>query len=528
MATLTPPASATSVDAQLRAQRRSWRRLFVQVVVLTLFFAAYATTRAPEFVSVTLVAYLAMAVWTMARPIMGVYLVVFFTLLGDYVIAPWYPFAKGLSSKESISYVGDSLRFTPIELMLAVTIVAWALKAYWTRPTCFRRGALVWPIVVFGCLVCLGLMRAFIGAADTRIALFEGRWLLYLPILYLLIVQMFETRRQYVTLLLVAFVAVLGQALLALNYFRGLDAQVRYDLESLTEHSASLPLAALFIVLLASFVIPGCSAGLRWFTLLASIPSVYVFALSQRRSAAAALGVGVLMLLVVLLKVRPRALIWLVPLISIVTVAYLVAYWNSTGAMGLGAQAFKSVFAEEQLGDFDRGSNFYRRIEAFNLWYTVRAQPVTGIGFGSPFYRPWPMPYLPGFEFQFHIPHNTLLWIWLKLGAAGFVTVIYMIARAVQHGARSVVRLARGDEAALMMGAVAYVVMYTVFAYVDIGWDARSMVFLAIAMAWCGDYVRAERVDAHLSAAAPAPTHPVPKAGADRGQVRTGRGEDCS
>jgi hypothetical protein len=62
----------------------------------------------------------------------------------------------------------------------------------------------------------------------------------------------------------------------------------------------------------------------------------------------------------------------------------------------------------------------------------------------------------------------------------------------VQYGARSVVRIGRGDHAALMIGAAAYVVMYVVFTYVDIAWDARSMVFLAVAAAWCGDFVGAE------------------------------------
>ena len=38
-----------------------------------------------------------------------------------------------------------------------------------------------------------------------------------------------------------------------------------------------------------------------------------------------------------------------------------------------------------------------------------------------------------------------------------------------------------------MIASIVYVVMYTVYCYVDIGWDMRSTVFLALAIAICAD-----------------------------------------
>ena len=147
-----------------------------------------------------------------------------------------------------------------------------------------------------------------------------------------------------------------------------------------------------------------------------------------------------------------------------------------------------SALAGEELEQVDQSSDLYRQIEAFNLWFTIRTAPLTGVGFGNPFYQPYPLPPLSNFEFRFYIPHNSFLWVWLKLGIVGFVAMLFLTARTIQHGARHVVRIGRGNDAALMMGAVAYVVMYLVYSYVDIAWDARSMVFLAIAAAWCGDF----------------------------------------
>jgi hypothetical protein len=63
----------------------------------------------------------------------------------------------------------------------------------------------------------------------------------------------------------------------------------------------------------------------------------------------------------------------------------------------------------------------------------------------------------------------------------------------VQRGAATVARVADPDHLAFSIAALGYVVMYVVFAYVDIAWDARATIFLAFAMAWCGDFANLEQ-----------------------------------
>jgi O-antigen ligase len=478
----------TTVEAALHQRQRIWWRLLIQAIFVTVLLGYFGLSWSPHPAPTTLAIYLALIIATMIRPVVGVYAVTLLTLVGDEAVAGWYPFAKNFSSRESISYVSDALTITPIDLMLGVTVLAWLLQSYGRHTWTFRRGALGVPMLIFGALVLFALARATVGVGDTRIAIFEGRAMLYLPVLYVLIVQLVQTRKQFRVLFAVAFSGVLLHSLLALNYYRGLPGAARSELERLTEHSASIHIAALVIILFSTFVIPGCSSRLRLLTLAAAVPTAWVFVLSQRRSGAVAFGVGVIMVVIVLARVRPRSLKIVVPLLAIVTTAYLVAFWNTSGSFGLGAQAFKSVFAGEELEQVDQSSDLYRQIEAFNLWFTIRTAPLTGVGFGNPFYQPYPLPPLSGFEFRLYIPHNSFLWVWLKLGIVGFVAMLFLTARTIQHGARHVVRIGRGNDAALMMGAVAYVVMYLVYSYVDIAWDARSMVFLAIAAAWCGDF----------------------------------------
>ena len=106
------------------------------------------------------------------------------------------------------------------------------------------------------------------------------------------------------------------------------------------------------------------------------------------------------------------------------------------------------------------------------------------------------MPDISFFEFWEYIPHNNVLWIWLKLGFLGFAATLFMFGRAVQLGARSIALVRTNDHAVFVAVGLSYVVMFLVFAYVDIAWDPRSTVMLGLAMALCADFVQAHDVDA--------------------------------
>ncbi len=135
----------------------------------------------------------------------------------------------------------------------------------------------------------------------------------------------------------------------------------------------------------------------------------------------------------------------------------------------------------------DQSSDLYRQIESFNLWYTIRAQPLFGQGFGNPFLRPVELPDISSFVFWEYMPHNSVMWIWIKTGFFGFVSMLFLIVRSIQYGMRSLLRINDPNTSIVVFGALAYVSMYMVYAYVDIAWDIRSMVFLAVAIAICAD-----------------------------------------
>jgi len=433
-----------------------------------LLVAAIARRRVTEpYLGLSLALLLLLLLGWLLQPRAALYATLFLTAVSDQVTVWWFPFAKNLSSRESISYVHDGLPLTPIELMLVVTVVAWLLRSYATHTWRIQRGGVLWPALLFEGFLVIGLMRGILGGGDIRIAMFESRAMFYLPTLYFLIVQLFTTRAQYVRLFVVAVVAIFGQSLLAIVYFAGLGAEQRSELDRLTEHSSSIHLGAVFVVLMASFLLPGCTVRLRSALLVVSVPGLIVFALSQRRSAAVGLCIAVILLVVVVAKLRPSTLIWLLPTGALVSAAYLAVFWNTIGPVGLGAQAVKSVIAPDQLDNVDRSSDMYRQIEAYNLWYTIRAQPITGVGFGNPFYQPAPLPFLEGFEFRAFIPHNSMIWVWLKLGVAGFVTVLAVILLSIA-AAYGVAALGVPLGLAFVIVAVVYLLVAGIAAFVGI------------------------------------------------------------
>jgi O-antigen ligase len=219
---------------------------------------------------------------------------------------------------------------------------------------------------------------------------------------------------------------------------------------------------------------------------------VYAFLLSQRRAAMVALFAGGAILLMVLFH-RRRAKFWsIAPIVVIITIGYLGATWNADGAIGLPASAVKSVFFSSQLDAADQQSNLYRDLEKINVWYTIRSSPILGIGFGQPFTIIAPMPSISSFVFWQYLPHNSMLWLWIKTGIFGFVTVMFTFGRSILMGGRSVLRAQTPSDVAVVLVGVGYVIMFTIFAYVDIAFTARPAVFLALSLAICGDFERAQ------------------------------------
>lgn len=419
------------------------------------------------------------------RPRLALNLTIFFALVGDQVTISWFPFNKNLSSRESIMWVSDGVSLSPLELTLLFGLAAVGIRRWSEGRRIFARGEVNIPFAIFLVAVVFGFVNGVTRGGDLRIAIIEVRPLFYFPMVYLLAISICDQARHFRYVMYSALAAIALQGLLSAYFASQLGPGQLDTLETLTEHGSSIGMNLLFLMLIMSFVIRGCPWRMRLALMVAAGPVVWVYLLSQRRVAFVSLVVALIMLGVVLFWRQRRTFWYVVPIILVFTVGYVGAFWNSTSPAGFPAQAVKTVVAPESLSVEDQQSDQYRLIENFNLRWTIRSSPLLGLGFGQPFLRPIPLPDISFFEFNEYLPHNSVLWMWIKTGFVGFLSFLYVIARSIVAGVDRVRRQALGVDLAVSAGGLFMVVMFSMYMIGDIAWEPRNSMLFGVCLAMC-------------------------------------------
>jgi len=460
--------------------------VYLAVLLGGLFMAAVAWKRSFQpFIGVSAAMVLLIWVAWAVRPRLGLNLTIFFALIGDLITVSWFPFNKNLSSEESILWIANGVSISPLELTLLFALPVVAYKRWAQNQRFFERGELMTPVAIVVAMIGFGFIYGISRGGDLRVAMFEMRPLVYFTMVYVLANSVCRHPRHFRHLLFTALGAVTVQSLLSVRYALALPPAYRGGLNTLTEHGSSITTNLLFVALFASLAIRGCSWRLRVVLLVASLPSMWVYLLSQRRVAFVALAIS-LILFGVILFWRQRRTFWLiVPLVGILSLGYVGAFWNATGPAAFPAQAVKTVVAPDELSFEDQSSDQYRIIENFNLQATIKSSPVLGIGFGQPFLRPVYLPDISVFEFHEYIPHNSVLWLWIKTGVVGFVAFLYIVARSIVSGVERVRRQALGVDLVVSIAGVFFVIMFATFLFADIGWEPRNSVLFGACLALC-------------------------------------------
>lgn len=506
-----PDPSAISVRSVIAQRRVVWILSGCVIAVVGLVLIAFGRSSSVG-ASIALFALLGAIVAAGIRPILGVYAIVFFTLIGDGETSEWFPFAKNLSAKESLLYLSNQLFLSPLEILVMATLLFFLIgriSAHPRKP--LVTGPLFWAITTFTAFVGIGFLYGLAKGGDPRIALYEGRHLFLLLPVYMLIINLFD-RAALQRLAWTGVAAIFVNALLALLYLSGLSAAKRDTLEALGEHAASVHWNVLILLPLVAFLYRSNQAWTRLVMLAMLLPVGIVYLAAQRRASVAGLvgAVGVV-LLTLWWENRAKFLV-IVPILAVVTAGYTAAFWNSQSSAGFPAQAIKTIIAPDSVSEDNQGSDQYRQIENFDLNFTIRAEPIFGLGFGHEFYRPIELPDISFFEFYRYIPHNSILWIWVKTGFLGFASMLLMFGVAMRAAGQTIISRADAAGRGLVLIGLCYVLMYVIYAFVDIGWDPRSLMFLAVCFALCsqverehamgGDDARDDRLEMHSAAVA--------------------------
>jgi len=414
------------------------------------------------------------------QPRWGLYFVLFLAMVGDASLLPWYPFTKNLSSAESILYINGALIFSPFELYVVIIFVAWLGTAAMQRKIEFYRGVLLPAAMAFASTLAMGLLYGVAMGGDLNIALWEVRPIFYLPMLLILTSNLLKTRAHVNQLFWVVMTALLMEGLVGSYHYL---VTLKMDLtavEAITEHSAAIHLNTLFVAALAAYLFHASVWKRLWLPLMA-MPVLLTYIATQRRAAFLSLGIALFFLAIFLYRENRQRFWQIAPIALLLTSLYIGVFWNSTGALGLPAQAVKSVVAPEE-NSADYQSNLYRQIENLNVSYTIHKSPLLGVGFGNKFHIIAQMPDISFFIWWEYIVHNSIFWIWMKTGIFGFVTMLFLVSFSIIVGTQAVQRLRDSDLRTITLMATLYIVMHFLYAYVDMSWDNQSMIYIGTAM----------------------------------------------
>lgn len=477
-----------TATAQERRAAWSWRLWFACLLVVSVALGGLLLRRGPDLSLIAWLIYATGAAAILYRPRFGVYLTLAFALAGDNMLTYWYPFTKNFSSNESILFIHNAVIVSPAEVYIVLTYLSWLGRAAMRRTLNLHIGPIGWAALVFIGFITYGLVYGLLRGGDLSIALWEARAIYYLPLMLILAGNLLETRAHVNQLFWTLVVALFVEGLVGTWFVATILSFDISGVNRIAEHPASIHANTFFVLALGAWLFRA-SAPKR-ITLLLLLPIVALsYLANQRRAAFITLAIA-LLLLTALLYWENRRLFWVVTLAGgILGALYLAAFWNSGGALGLPARAIKTVIGGD-LDEADYTSNLYRELENINIHFTISNAPLTGVGFGNKFLIIAPMADISFFIWWEYITHNAILWIWMKAGLGGFLALLLLIGLAVVGGLRAFRRMPGGDLSVIALTATLYVVMHTVFAYVDMAWDAQSMIYLGTMLGLLGGLER--------------------------------------
>lgn len=418
----------------------------------------------------------------------SLYLFVFSVLLFEQFAIPNFPTVTHdvsfFSNLKEISYVPffEAGMISPFELHILFISVALFLHIS------IRRDFELKPVTVwvaflgfFACLV-LAFMNGMRTGGDFMVALWEVRALFYFCLMYLLVPQILDSKKQINLLIWVIIIGVTIKALQGAIRFVDLGFTTG-GYAVLTNHEDPVFMVTLF-VLLIGFLLYNTGQKQKLWLILFLLVFFIGFYVAQRRATYASLMVSLAAILILLptLK-RIQYLRYFIPVLSILLI-YGFVFWNHNGRAGRPVQMVKSGFVEpdRDTNFSDYSSNLYRDNENYNLARTVVNHTVLGTGFGKRYNQPIPLIAIR-FSLRDYIPHNQIYWIIVKMGAVGFFAFWFFFNSFVASGTQVFLRLKDPYLKAITLVIIIAVINQMVVSFYDLQLTYyRSMIYLGCLM----------------------------------------------
>lgn len=414
----------------------------------------------------------ALCIWLWKAPARGLYV-----LFSAAVLLPMY-YRKDLNDPISkyVPYFPDISSWTSIRLVVSINEIfvvlvlsIWLLKSIAERDLHFTRGSLFLPFALYIGMVLVGAFHGLTSGGDFRTALWEMRGQIYMFVAYIMTCNLVKTRSQVWTLLWTLIIAA---------GVRGIEGSIRYIVlvrgkgaQELYSHEQSF-FFNLFLTLAIILFLYGGTRRMKRVT-LALLPFViYANLANNRRAAVAAFVISLFALLIVTLVTQRslrRAMVWTLLVLAVLGPPYYVMFEGQSGIFALPARAIASNFHPDPR---DATSNQYRANEDADIMATMKTNPIIGYGYGKPMLLPYPLPNIANVYVWWNImPHNSILWIWMRLGTIGFALLWLLIGSAMVQAVSIMRRLEDRRLQGLALFVLLAIMQQVVIAYVDLQWS---------------------------------------------------------
>jgi hypothetical protein len=418
------------------------------------------------------------------RPIIGVYIVA-----ACVVLVETQPLAISvLTDRLYIYYWPPSLAGRgerPIGVLLLFLLVGVIYRRLRRHQRAMEGGPLLVPFACFLLCVAWGVVNGLASGGDFRIIVLEVRPFCYLFLAYLLAYNLVTTTRHVRTLL---WIIILGAGVKALQgmyiYLGVLHAHLEGHREIMA-HEESFFLAAV-IVLFVIFSLHHRDRRQHQ-TIRQLLPLIAIVLIAnQRRVAYLELIAGAVVAWILAFRVAPPSgrprLVTILSVSAPLVLFYVLAFYQDTTFFARPARALVSMFYPDPADTKSAESNLYRTIENRDLLATVKQHPFLGLGFGLPFLQPIALPDISEWNpYYRYIPHNTIYWVWMRLGTIGFLALWYLLGALVVCGGLIAWRLRDRYLQSVAIFVVAVTCMEVLAAYADYQLYAlRNVLYLGL------------------------------------------------
>ena len=370
----------------------------------------------------------------------------------------------------------------PVGFLFLLTLFSLMCHRFIKRERILSGGQLLWPFLCFLGCVAFEVVNGLGTGGDFKTMILEVRPFWYLFLTYLLAYNLFERKSE---IRLFFWLVIIGAGIKGLQgcyiYFFALHRDLSGQNEIMA-HEESFFFAALILLVIIFWI--HARNRRQLYIALAALPGVFIaMAANDRRTDYVALLVGFIVawtLTYVVKKEARRALVTGLLIFLVLGGAYVAIFSHSSSSFASPARSIVSIVHPTDVRD--ESSNLYRTIEDFDLKYTARVSFPLGFGFGKEFLQPQALPNIlsedPVYLF---IPHNTIYWVWMRLGFIGFLIFWYIIGAVIVRGILTVRQLQDRYLRTVAIYIVAVTVMEIIVAYADYQLYAfRNVMFLGM------------------------------------------------